>query len=111
MAPGHPQVPSIAGNALGRGRLRDMTVLPLIPLGGTHGMPASYTIIPDGLKTYGVEVAAPDRFLSVRGFATELEAAAWIAEQRAGEAAVATLPARETEGPWYPWKRPYVSGR
>jgi hypothetical protein len=42
-----------------------------------------YTIVPDGLHGFGVEVSAPNRFLSVRGFATELGAAAWIAEQRA----------------------------
>jgi hypothetical protein len=48
-----------------------------------------YKIITDGLKACGVEVAAPGRFLSVHGFATELEAAAWIAEQQAGETAVA----------------------
>jgi hypothetical protein len=40
-----------------------------------------YKIIPDGLKAYGAEVASQDRFLSVRGFATELEAAAREAEQ------------------------------
>ena len=44
-----------------------------------------YTIIPDGLLGYGVEVSAPNRFLSVRGFATELGAMAWIAEQQAVE--------------------------
>jgi hypothetical protein len=48
-----------------------------------------YTIIYDGLKGYGVEVSAPNRFLSVRGFATEREAAVWIAEQQAAEAALA----------------------
>ena len=49
-------------------------------------MAAKYTIIPDGLNAYGVEVVSSGRFLSVRGFATELEAAAWIAEQQAAEA-------------------------
>lgn len=48
-----------------------------------------YKIIPDGLKAFGVEVSSLNRFLSVRGFATELEAAAWIAEQQAHEAAAA----------------------
>jgi hypothetical protein len=48
-----------------------------------------YKIIPDGLNAYGVEVVSQGRFLSVRGFATELDAAAWIAEQQAREAAVA----------------------
>jgi hypothetical protein len=46
-----------------------------------------YRIIPDGLKGYGVEIASPNLFLSVRGFATELAAAMWIDEHRAGEAA------------------------
>ena len=45
-----------------------------------------YKIIHDGLKGYGVEVVSPGRFLSVRGFATELEAKAWIDEQQAAEA-------------------------
>lgn len=48
-----------------------------------------YKIILDGLTAYGVEVVSQDHFLSVRGFATELDAAAWIAAQQAGEAAVA----------------------
>jgi hypothetical protein len=50
---------------------------------------AEYTIIPDGLKGYRVEVSSPQRFLSVRGFVTELDAASWIVEQRAWEAALA----------------------
>jgi hypothetical protein len=48
-----------------------------------------YAIVLDGLKGHGLEVVSRGRFLSVRGFATELDAAVWIAEQRAGEAAVA----------------------
>ncbi len=48
-----------------------------------------YTIIPDGLHGYGVEVRVPNRFLSVRGFSTEFGAAAWIAEQQAVEVMVA----------------------
>jgi hypothetical protein len=48
-----------------------------------------YKISLDGLKGYGVEIVTPDRFLSVRGFATEREAAVWIAEQQARDAAVA----------------------
>jgi hypothetical protein len=67
---------------------------------------SKYKIVPDGLTAFGVEVSSLNRFLSVRGFATELQAAAWITEQQAGEAAVAVLPARETEGSWYPWKSP-----
>ena len=42
---------------------------------------AEYTIIPDGLKGYRVEVRSPQRFLSVRGFVNELDAASWIVEQ------------------------------
>jgi hypothetical protein len=52
---------------------------------------AEYKIILDGLKGFGVEVVSEGRFLSVRGFATELDAAMWIDEQRAGEAAVAAI--------------------
>ena len=48
-----------------------------------------YTIINDGLHAFGVEGSAPNRFLSVRGFATELAAAAWISEQQASEATAA----------------------
>ena len=48
-----------------------------------------YTIINDGLHAFGVEGIAPSRFLSVRGFATELDAAAWIAGQQASEATAA----------------------
>ena len=66
-----------------------MTVLPLIPLGGTHGMPASYTIIPDGLTGYGVEIVSPGHFRFVGGFVTDHEVTAWIAEQRAAEVAIA----------------------
>ena len=53
---------------------------------GTAMSITEYTIIPDGLLGYGVEVNAPNRFHSVRGFATELGAMAWIAEQQALEA-------------------------
>ena len=56
-----------------------------------------YTIIPDGLLGYGVEVNAPNRFHSVRGFATELGAMAWIAEQQALEARGA---AASSLSPW-----------
>jgi hypothetical protein len=44
-----------------------------------------YTIINDGLYAFGIEVSAPNRFHSVRGFSTELGAMAWIAEQQAVE--------------------------
>ena len=47
-----------------------------------------YKIIHDGLKGYGVVVSSPQRFLSVRGFVTELDAASWIAEQQASESAL-----------------------
>jgi hypothetical protein len=60
---------------------------------------AEYKIVLDGPNGYGVEVTSSDRFLSVRGFATELDAASWTAEQKAGEAAAAPAkgppPARE----------------
>jgi hypothetical protein len=49
---------------------------------------SEYRIVPDGPKDFGVEVVSPGRFRSVRGFATELDAAAWIEVQRASEAAV-----------------------
>ena len=48
-----------------------------------------YTIVHDGLKGYRVEVRFPQRFLSVRGFVTELDAASWIVEQQACEATLA----------------------
>ena len=47
-----------------------------------------YKIIHDDLKGYGVEVSSPQRFLSVRGFASELDAMSWIAEQQVSEAAL-----------------------
>jgi hypothetical protein len=50
---------------------------------------AVYTIIHDGLKGYRVEVSSPQRLLSVLGFVTELDAASWIVEQQACEAALA----------------------
>ena len=46
----------------------------------------TYTIVPDGLTAFGVEVSAIDRFTSMRGFATEVEAQAWITEQEKAEA-------------------------
>jgi hypothetical protein len=42
-----------------------------------------YKIVLDGLHAFGVEVTSPSRFLSVRGFPTEAEAQAWIADQEA----------------------------
>ena len=45
-----------------------------------------YSIVPDGPKGFGVEVISPNRFQSVRGFATEGDALAWIAAQQASEA-------------------------
>jgi hypothetical protein len=47
-----------------------------------------YTIINDGFHAFGVKGTAPP-FLSARGFATELDAAAWIAGQQASEAVAA----------------------
>ena len=57
-----------------------------------RGGMAEYKIL-DGLKGYGVEVVSRDRFLPVRGFATERDAAAWVVEQQAGEAAVSAATA------------------
>ena len=57
-----------------------------------------YKIIPDGLKSYGVETVSEGRFRFVGGFATELEAAAWIAEQQAREAAV--VAAKRSHAAW-----------
>ena len=54
-----------------------------------HDGMSRYSIIHDGLKAYGVEVVSPNRFLSVRGFATEREAAAWVAERQGAEAMLA----------------------
>jgi DNA-binding response OmpR family regulator len=47
-----------------------------------------YRIINDGLHAFLVKGTAP-RFLSVRGFATEVDAAAWITGQQASEAMAA----------------------
>ena len=47
-----------------------------------------YTIVPDGLNGFGVEVSSPNRLLSVRGFVTELDAALWIAKHQARETAL-----------------------
>ena len=44
-----------------------------------------YRIVPDGPKGYGVELIAANRFLSVRGFATEIDAMTWIEAQQASE--------------------------
>lgn len=49
---------------------------------------AVYTITGDGAHGFGVEVASSGRFLSVRGFATQVLAEAWIAEQKFAQAAV-----------------------
>jgi hypothetical protein len=57
---------------------------------------AEYKIIPDGLHGFGVEITSIGRFLSVRGFPTEVAAQAWIDEQQHAEALAAhaaTLPA------------------
>jgi hypothetical protein len=47
---------------------------------------SEYRIVPDGRKGYGVELTSPNRFRSVRGFATEVAALAWIEAERAREA-------------------------
>jgi hypothetical protein len=49
----------------------------------------TYKIVLDGLTGYGVEVTSPAHFLSVRGFLTELAAAAWVVEQQARDEAAA----------------------
>jgi DNA-binding response OmpR family regulator len=49
---------------------------------------AAYTIINDDFHAFGVKGTEPP-FLSARGFATELDAAAWIAGQQASEAMAA----------------------
>jgi hypothetical protein len=53
---------------------------------------ANYKVILDGLRSFGVEVTAPDGFRSVRGFPTEAAALRWIAEQTAREADAAAIP-------------------
>ena len=45
-----------------------------------------YTVVPDGIHGYGVEVSSIGSFRSARGFPTEAAALAWIAEQRARHA-------------------------
>jgi hypothetical protein len=42
-----------------------------------------YTVVPDGIHGYGVEVSSIGSFRLVRGFPTETAAVAWIAEQQA----------------------------
>jgi hypothetical protein len=51
---------------------------PVTRLCHTHGM--EYEIIPDGLYGFGVEITSAGRFLSMRGFPTEIAARAWIDE-------------------------------
>jgi hypothetical protein len=48
-----------------------------------------YRIVPDGPKGFGLEVTSPNRFRSVRGFATERDAQAWIEAQQANESVAA----------------------
>ena len=45
-----------------------------------------YTVVPDGLRAYEVEVRDIDSFRSVRGFQTKTAALAWIVEQQAHDA-------------------------
>jgi len=47
-----------------------------------------YKIIVDGLRAYGVECFSPSGFESVRGFATEVAAQAWI-DQHVNDANIA----------------------
>jgi hypothetical protein len=51
---------------------------------------AEYRVVLDGLHQFGVEVASIGVFRSIRGFATEAAALAWVAAQQILE--------RETEG-------------
>jgi hypothetical protein len=57
-----------------------------------------YTLVPDGLTAYGVEVMSAHRFQSVRGFLTAEAARAWIAEQEAADgrmrASIRSVPAK-----------------
>lgn len=52
--------------------------------GGT--MP-EYTVVPDGIQGYGVEISSTESFRSVRGFLTKSAALAWILEQQVHDAA------------------------
>jgi hypothetical protein len=57
-----------------------------VPSRSRHGpRMTEYKIVPDGPKGFGVEVTSPDRSLSVRGFATEIDAVTWIEAQQASE--------------------------
>ena len=44
---------------------------------------SEYTVVPDGIHGYGVEVSSIGRFRSVRRFQTKSAALAWIVEQQA----------------------------
>jgi hypothetical protein len=62
-------------------------VLTYRPSRSRHGPHMTeYRIVPDGSKGFGVELISPTRFLSVRGFATELDAQVWTDAQEASEA-------------------------
>jgi hypothetical protein len=50
---------------------------------------AGYKVLADSEMGYNVEVTSPDRFLLVRGFMTEFDARAWVAEQQIAEDAIA----------------------
>ena len=50
---------------------------------------AEYKVLADSDMGYNVEVTSPDRFLLVRGFMTEFDARAWVAEQQIAEGAIA----------------------
>jgi hypothetical protein len=52
---------------------------------GAETMP-EYTVVPDGLHGYGVEVRDINCFRSVRGFQTKSAALAWFVEQQAHDA-------------------------
>ena len=50
---------------------------------------ATYKVLADKDMEYNVEVTSSDRFLLVRGFMTEFDARAWVAEQQVAEEAIA----------------------
>ena len=54
-----------------------------------NGYLVEYKIVTDGLNAFGDESTSPGRFLSLRGFATELLAEAWIAEHEFAQTAAA----------------------
>jgi hypothetical protein len=85
---GHQSCRGTVGRMRRGGDWRDRNeVLTYRPSRSRHGPHMTeYTIVPDGSKGFGVELISPTRFLSVRGFATELDAQVWTDAQEASEA-------------------------